>query len=158
MTAAIQIAAKMQAKEESYRAKPYYCTEHYPTVGYGEKVGEKFEALPNITRTQPEAYKKMLGTTELNEKTFLNNPDLYRSYFHLNDFRKAVMLSIVYQIGVYGILKFKKLLGALERADYSSAANEMLDSLAARQTPKRWNRNADQMRTGELNAYYSTEK
>lgn len=154
MTAAIEISGRMLKKEEDFRAKPYLCSEGFPTIGYGQKIGEKFEPLPNIETTEPEAYKKMLGMNEANEKTYLNNPDIYRCYFHLNDNRKAVMLSIAYQIGIYGVLKFKKLLAALEMANYSEAANQMLDSLAARQTPARWARNADQMRTGELNAYY----
>ena len=154
MTAAIQIAAGMLAKEEGFRAKPYYCSENFPTIGYGEKIGDKYEPLPNIETTEPISYRKMLGMVEVNEKTLLNNPDLYRCYFHLNDNRKAVILSIVYQIGIYGLLKFKKLLAALEAASYDKAADEMLNSLAARQTPKRWLRNAEQMRTGELNVFY----
>ena len=154
MTAAIEISGRMLKKEEGFRAKPYLCSEGYPTIGYGQKIGDKFEPLPDVETTEPEAYKKMLGMNEANEKTYLNNPDIYRCYFHLNDNRKAVMLSIAYQIGIYGVLKFKKLLASLERADYNEAANQMLDSLAARQTPTRWKRNAEQMRTGELNAYY----
>lgn len=154
MTAAIEICGRMLKKEEDFRAKPYLCSEGFPTIGYGEKIGEKYEALPNIETTEPAAYKKMMVLIEVNEKTLLNNPDLYRCYFHLNDARKAVMLSIVYQIGIYGLLKFKKLLAALETASYSKAADEMLNSLAARQTPKRWLRNAEQMRSGELNVYY----
>jgi len=156
MTAAIEISGRMLKKEEGFRAKPYLCSEGYPTIGYGQKIGEKYEPLPDMTISGEEAYKKMLAMNEVNEKTFLNNPDLYRCYFHLNDARKAVMLSIAYQIGIYGVLKFKKMLGALERADYSGAADEMLNSLAARQTPARWKRNAEQMRTGELNAYYQS--
>lgn len=156
MTAAIEISGRMLKKEEGFRAKPYLCSEGFPTIGYGVKIGEKYEPLPKITITEPEAAKKLIGITEANEKTCLNNPDLYRCYFHLNDARKAVMLSIAYQIGIYGILKFKKMLGALERADYSAAADEMLSSLAARQTPARWKRNAEQMRSGELNAYYQS--
>lgn len=156
MTTAIDIAVKILKKEEGFRTEPYLCSEGYPTYGYGVKIGEKYEPLPKITITEPEAAKKLIGITEANEKTCLNNPDLYRCYFHLNDARKAVMLSIAYQIGIYGILKFKKMLGALERADYSAAADEMLNSLAARQTPARWKRNAEQMRSGELNAYYQS--
>jgi len=156
MTAAIEISGRMLKKEEGFRAKPYLCSEGFPTIGYGEKIGDKYEALPKITTTEPEAFKKMLAMNTVNEKTFLNNPDIYRCYFHLNDNRKAVMLSIVYQIGIYGLLKFKKLLAALEKADYSTAADEMLNSLAARQTPARWKRNAEQMRSGELHAFYKS--
>lgn len=156
MTAAIEIAVKILKKEEGFRSEPYLCSEGYPTYGYGTKIGEKYESLPKIKISEPEATKKLIGMTEVNEKTFNSNPDLHRCYFHCNDARKAILLSIAYQIGIYGILKFKKMLGALERADYSAAADEMLNSLAARQTPARWNRNAEQMRTGELNAYYQS--
>jgi len=156
MTAAIEISGRMLKKEEGFRAKPYYCSENYPTIGYGEKIGDKYEKLPDIATLEPDAYKKMIGMCEVNEKTLLNNPDLYRCYFHLNDARKAVMVSIVYQIGIYGLLKFKKLLAALETASYDKAADEMLNSLAARQTPKRWLRNAEQMRSGELHAFYKS--
>ena len=154
MTAAIEICGRMLKKEEGFRSKPYFCPENFPTIGYGEKIGDKYDALPNIETTEPEAYKKMLAMNESNEKKFLNNPDLYRSYYHLNDNRKAVLLSIAYQIGIYGALKFKKMLGTLEKANYSGAADELLRSLAARQTPARWKRNAEQMRSGELNAFY----
>lgn len=156
MTAAIDISGRMLKKDEGFRAKPYLCSEGYPTIGYGEKIGDKYEDLPNIETNEPTAYKKMVSMIEHNEKTLLNNPDLYRCYFHMNENRKAVMLSIAYQIGIYGLLKFKKMLAALERADYSIAADEMLHSLAARQTPNRWARNAEQMRTGELNNYYKS--
>lgn len=153
---ATDLAVKILKKEEGFRAEPYYCSEQYPTYGYGVKIGDKYEPLPKITITEPEAAKKLISLTEANEKTCLNNPDLYRCYFHLNDARKAILLSIAYQIGIYGLLKFKNMLGALERADYSAAADEMLNSLAARQTPARWKRNAEQMRSGEVNAYYQS--
>ena len=156
MSKATNIAVDMLKKEEGFRAEPYLCSEGFATYGYGCKIGEKYEPLPKISITEPEAAKKLIGLTEANEKTCINNPDLYRCYFHLNDNRKAVLLSIAYQIGIYGMLKFKKMLAALERADYDAAANEMLNSLAARQTPARWKRNAEQMRTGELNAFYQS--
>ena len=156
MTAAIQISAGMIAKEMDFKPTPYYDSDNFPHIGYGEKIGDKYEALPNIETTEPIAYRKMIGLSEVNEKTFLNNPDIYRCYFHLNDARKAAMLSIAYQIGIYGVLKLKKLLAALETASYGKAADEMLDTLEARQSPARWLRNAEQMRSGELHAYYKS--
>lgn len=155
MSIATDTALKILKVEEGFRAEPYYCSEHYPTIGYGVKLGEKYEPLPKIKWTQGEALKKLAEIIESNEKIIQSNPDLYRCYFHMNDARKAVMLSIVYQIGIYGALKFKKMLAAMEMADFSRAADEMLNSLAARQTPARWKRNAEQMRSGEMCDYYT---
>jgi len=154
MTAANDIAVKILIKEEAFRATPYYDTENIPTYGYGFVCGNKFEPLPDISITQEEALSRLANLVAVNEKTFIANPDLYRAYTPCNDNRKAILLSMAHQVGIYGVCMFKQMLGALEMADYDEAANQMLNSLADRQTPARWARNADQMRTGELNAYY----
>lgn len=156
MTAASDIAVKILKIEEGFQAEPYYDTLQIPTYGYGFVCGDRYAPLPNITISQDDALKRLAGLVDVNEKTFNSNPDLYRCYFHCNDNRKAILLSMAHQIGIYGVLKFKQMLGALENADYSGAADQMLNSLAARQTPARWSRNAEQMRTGELNAYYQS--
>jgi lysozyme len=158
MTAASELAVNILIKEEGFRDKPYYDTESIPTIGYGFVCGNKYDPLPDITINQDEAIKKLLALVEVNEKTMINNPELYRAYSPCNENQKAILLSMAHQIGIYGILKFKKMLGVLYHADFNGAADQMLDSLAARQTPSRWKRNAEQMRTGELNSYYKDHK
>jgi lysozyme len=73
----------------------------------------------------------------------------------LNDPRKAVIYGMRFQMGLGGLLKFKKFLqaaqstaqgGTLAPAD---AAREMKDSLWYKQTPKRVERLAKQFETGE---------
>lgn len=51
--------------------------------------------------------------------------------------KQEVIFSMVYQIGVTGVLKFKKMWAALENFDYEEAAKEGRDSLWYRQTPNR---------------------
>ena len=50
---------------------------------------------------------------------------------------QAVILNMCYQLGVTGVSKFRKAISALQEGDWDEAANEMLDSLWARQTPNR---------------------
>ena len=50
---------------------------------------------------------------------------------------QAVVLNMCYQLGVTGVSKFRKAISALQEGDWSEAADEMLDSLWARQTPNR---------------------
>ncbi len=57
-----------------------------------------------------------------------------------------ILTCMVFQMGVAGVLKFKKMLAALKDRDYAGAAKEMLDSLWAKQTPERAQRLADEMR------------
>ena len=50
---------------------------------------------------------------------------------------QAVVLNMCYQLGVTGVSKFRKAISALQEGDWREAADEMLDSLWARQTPNR---------------------
>ena len=50
---------------------------------------------------------------------------------------KTVLMEMCYQLGVTGVSKFKKALKAMEGGDWEKAADEMLDSKWAKQTPNR---------------------
>jgi lysozyme len=67
----------------------------------------------------------------------------------LDDARKAVLLNMSFEMGVEGLLGFKNTLKLVEQGNYESAAENMLKSLWAKQTPARAKRMADQMKTGQ---------
>jgi lysozyme len=67
----------------------------------------------------------------------------------LDDARRGVLLSMSFQMGVDGLLGFKNTLKMIEQGNYEAAADGMLNSLWAKQTPARANRMAEQMRTGQ---------
>ena len=50
---------------------------------------------------------------------------------------QEAILNMCYQLGVTGVSKFRRAISALQEGDWDEAANEMLDSLWARQTPNR---------------------
>ena len=50
---------------------------------------------------------------------------------------QEVILNMCYQLGVTGVSKFRKAISALQEGDWDEAADEMLDSLWAKQTPNR---------------------
>ncbi len=146
MTTANSLAVELLKKEEGFRATPYYCSEGYPTIGYGLKIGNKNDPLPKTSTTQEEAEKVLRDLVKALEVR-LNSIVGYNSCTFA---RQAVLISIAYQIGFTGLLKFKNMLSAIEKQEYMVAADCMLDSLAARQTPERWMRNAKVMRTGVM--------
>ena len=51
--------------------------------------------------------------------------------------KQEILAEMSYQLGVNGVLKFKKMWKALKDFDYETAAKEMLDSRWYDQTPKR---------------------
>lgn len=68
---------------------------------------------------------------------------------NLDDARQAVLLGMAFQMGTVGLLGFKNTLKMVQSGDWQGAANGMLSSLWARQTPARAKRMSEQMRTGE---------
>jgi len=50
---------------------------------------------------------------------------------------QEVILNMCYQLGVTGVSKFRKAISAFQEGEWHEAADEMLDSLWARQTPNR---------------------
>lgn len=67
--------------------------------------------------------------------------------------RQALLLSMAYQLGVGGLLGFRRMLYALRDGDYGRASVDMLDSKWATQTPQRAERTADAMISGSLSAW-----
>ena len=67
----------------------------------------------------------------------------------LSETRRAVLINMAFQMGIGGLLKFKRALGSIEDGQYKEASMEMLDSLWAQQTSTRAHRLATQMETGE---------
>ena len=67
----------------------------------------------------------------------------------LSETRRAVLINMAFQLGICGLLKFKRALGLIEDGQYKEASIEMVESTWARQTPARATRLAKQMETGE---------
>ena len=67
----------------------------------------------------------------------------------MNEPRRAVVIAMAFQLGLAGLSAFVNTLGALKRGAYNAAADGMLASLWARQTPLRVARMAQQIRSGE---------
>lgn len=67
--------------------------------------------------------------------------------------RSDVLYSMAYQLGVDGLAAFKNTLLMIANGNFSGAAEAMLASLWARQTPKRAQRQAEMMRSGTYASY-----
>ncbi|MGL4516793.1 MAG: glycoside hydrolase family protein [Shewanella sp.] len=142
--------AKLLKYEEGYRAKPYYCSENYPTIGIGLRIGPKGAPLSQYEMDMP------VQVAECWLQCYVDNlmADMYatptiKAAMHACDSaRVAVLVSMGYQLGVKGLAGFKNTLKAVAEKRWDDAAKGMLDSKWAKQTPARAQRHAEQMRTG----------
>lgn len=71
-------------------------------------------------------------------------------YHKLNNPRKQVILNMLYNLGKPRFLKFKRMIAAIEKDDYATAARELMDSKYARQVGQRAVELSTILYTGEL--------
>ena len=113
-------------QEEGFSGTVYKCTEGFDTVGYGTK-------LP-LTKEESELIlNHRLNQTKAQLTSYLYDLDIKPEAWD-------ILFNMAYQLGVNGVLKFKKMIEALRSKDYKEASKQGLDSLWAKQTPNRANR------------------
>lgn len=132
--------AEQLKKHEGLRLKPYIDTVGKLTLGIGRNLEDK-------------------GVTE-QEALFMLNNDV--DYFYsklcqridwmknLDDARQNVLVNMAFNLGITGLMTFKKMLLACEHGNFKIAATEMLNSKWAEQVGYRANELAEQMRTGQI--------
>lgn len=136
------IAETLIKKHEGFRSFVYKCTTDKHTIGYGRNI----DALGGQGITEPEAeyllqnaIHRIVGQIRI----------AFPVYREISYARQAVLVSTAYNLGVSGLLRFKRMLKAIVGEDFKEAADEMLDSRWVIQVPKRrirfmfhlWNRN-----------------
>ena len=67
----------------------------------------------------------------------------------LDEARRGARINMAFQLGTAGLLGFKSMLALVAAGKYAEAAEQMLKSKWATQTPVRAKRLAEQMKTGE---------
>lgn len=107
---------------EGFRALPYLDTTGHMSIGYGRNLSER-----GITREEAQF---MLENDILECKQSMETLPWY--YGQPPGVRDA-LVNMCYNLGLPKLLKFKRMLAALEAHDYTQAAIEALDSKWAEQ-------------------------
>lgn len=129
--------------EEGRSATAYLDTLRIPTIGVGH--------------TGPEVHLGLVWSDDLIDRTL--DADIAHKMAEvvaalpwlgrLNEPRQAVLLQMAFQMGTKGLLGFPNTLAAVHDGRWQDAADGMLASKWAQQTPNRVRRLAQQMLTGE---------
>lgn len=128
---------------EGYRGVVYFDSLEKPTCGWGHylAVGSKVPLAASEAFFKQDFKQAKDDLKALIETYSLPN---------LGPVRKAVLLGMLFQMGLGRVKKFKKMIVALMDKNWDKAADEMLDSRWAKQTPKRAEEAAQMMRTGSI--------
>jgi lysozyme len=126
-------------RHEGLRLKPYRCTAGKLTIGVGRN-------LDDCGISKPEAMV-LLDNDILNcEAELLEHLPVV--YMGLNDTRKAVLVSMCFNLGISCLLGFKNTLAFIGAGDFERASNNMLASKWAKQVGLRAIELSEMMRKG----------
>ena len=126
------------ARHEGLRLKPYKDTVGKLTIGYGRNLSDN-----GITMTEADI---LLQNDLRDAKSAAKS---YSWFAGLNEPRQAVVIDMIFNLGVVGFSRFTATQRAIEAADWELAASHMLDSKWALQVGRRAREDAEMMRTGE---------
>ncbi len=133
---------QMIRRHEGYMPKVYLDTVKVPTAGYGHafhlgsKVPHKVAEL--LFEQDFDSVKQDYDIITANHGGLMLDP-----------VRRAVLMDMLFNMGLLRVSQFKKMFRALRKGDYATASEEMLDSKWAKQVGPRAIRLAEMMKTGE---------
>ena len=126
MTISLELLSSIR-KHEGFRSKVYKDTLDFDTIGYGFTVKNLVldEDIANIILQRK--LEALIRSIEFKFSWYADLPNAV----------KDVVIEMCYQLGVTGFSKFRKTIKHLENEEWELAADEMLDSKWAVQTPNR---------------------
>lgn len=129
---------KLIAKHEGLKLKPYKDSVGIWTIGYGRNLEE-------VGISEPEAESMLKHDVE---KAY-QQARSFKWFKDLNGPRRAVVVNMIFNLGLAGFSKFEKTILFLERGLYHAASEEMLNSKWAKQVGNRALELSELMYSGE---------
>tara|TARA_R110002167_G_scaffold19341_2_gene71521 strand:+ start:8592 stop:9008 length:417 start_codon:yes stop_codon:yes gene_type:complete len=123
----IEDVAKQIKIDEGFVSTPYECTAGKITIGYGRNIEDN-----GITREEAEMLLRNDIQSTRGELSFA-----FDWFILMPDAKQGVLINMCFNLGLTRLLKFKKMLAALEVKDYKEASIQMLDSKWAGQVGER---------------------
>ena len=122
-------------KHEGYRNKVYLDTLGKRTVGVGHLCVEDFweDDKEYEESFLMEILEKDLQEAITNANALMDKHDCG----DIDDQAKEIIIEMVFQLGMTGVSKYRKMWDALSEKNYIGASFEMLDSRWSKQTPNR---------------------
>lgn len=140
-------------REEGKRLTVYKDTLGFLTVGIGHKVTPEDDLAVGDRITDLEAEDLFADDIKHIRNTLrdaLEDPSWFDT---IGEGRQAVLQAMAFQMGIHGMLGFRKTIDFLKRYLWDEAAEAMLDSKWAQQTPERAKRMAHIIRTNDASEY-----
>ncbi|CAH0149635.1 hypothetical protein SRABI106_00415 [Rahnella aquatilis] len=151
--------------DEGLKLELYKDTEGYWTIGVGSlitKLQSKIEAIKIMDKIlsrstngkiTPQESEILFNKGIQNALRGIQSTTLSETHKMMDEPRRMALMNMVYQLGIAGVLGFRKMINHLNAGNYRAASLEALNSKWARQTPNRARRVTAVMSTGTFNSY-----
>jgi lysozyme len=126
-------------QDEGLRLTPYSDTVGKVTIGYGRNLTDVGISREEASYLLQNDIAGAVGALHVKCPWFPT----------LSGLRQRVLINLTINCGIEGVLGFRRMIAALRIRDWDEAANELLDSDAARKAPSRYQRLARQLRTDQ---------
>ena len=138
----IEYVKKQLLRHEGSRSKPYKDNAVPPklTIGVGRN-------LDDVGIFQDEI--DLMLTNDIN-RAIQDLNDHIEWWNSLDEARRIVLVNMTFNMGITRLLKFQKMLTALQSGDYTKAGDEMINSEWYKQVGVRALELVNQIKTGEL--------
>ncbi|MDD2650546.1 MAG: glycoside hydrolase family protein [Candidatus Cloacimonadales bacterium] len=126
-------------KHEGLMLKPYKCTAGALTIGVGRNLDAKGISKAEATYLLENDIKDCIKQV----KTHLSD-----IFYRLSENRQMVLVNMCFNLGINGLLQFKKTIALIRACEFEKASQEMLNSKWAKQVGNRAKELSNLMRIG----------
>lgn len=130
-------------RDEGFSRFAYKCPGGATTIGYGRNVDKS----GGKGISQREAHMLLLFDIQECESDLASIFGALRLKA-MGGVRENALINMRFNLGPSGFREFAQMIDAVQHKDWDRAANECLDSRAARMLPRRYGRIAQELRTG----------
>ena len=116
---------EMIVKHEGHEPRVYKCPNGFDTIGYGFAIKDLFMDKEIADFILDKKIRGILASIEAND-------DWDQWFWDKPQNVKEVLVNMIYQIGFYGVRKFRKTIQYIKDDSFLLAGEEMLDSKWAR--------------------------
>tara|TARA_B100000965_G_C19266806_1_gene615507 strand:- start:78 stop:524 length:447 start_codon:yes stop_codon:yes gene_type:complete len=120
-------------KNEGFSSTPYKDQLGFLTIGYGHLILSNEKHLTKTKLSKKKLEKIFIQDFENTIKDF----EKYLKKKTSNKKEEELLIEMVFQIGIKGVLRFKRLLNHVSKKNKHLVCFEMMNSLWYNQTPKR---------------------
>lgn len=133
------IVKNLLLKHEGLRLMPYRCTSGKLTIGCGRNLEDS-----GISKAEA----MMMLENDIERATYYARSS-FEWFSGLNEVRQAVIISLIFNLGINGFSKFTKTINLIRSGDFYEAGIELLKSRWSEQVGERARELALMLQTGK---------